>query len=206
MKVIVLAAGCSKRMGQAKQLLKWQGKTMLQHCLDKLTPCDVEIILVLGAYASEIKRTLKQHYKIIENPQWQSGMGSSIVLAMEELNEKDQAVMVILADQPAVSASNIQTLLNHWKNKPEHICCSYSESFLTVPAIFPKQYFSELSNLSANNGAKAILKREAEILTQVSMPNTEININTIDDWNHWLRQLATQQDIPEDTNHEIYAE
>jgi len=215
MKVILLAAGCSQRMGQAKQLLKWNDKSMLQHCLDKLQRCNLDIILVIGAFSNEIKASLEKPYEILENPQWSSGMGSSIALGMSQLNNDDKAVMIMLADQPAITEVDIKKLISSWKPNPDRICCSYSEQIiegnepqklLRVPAIFPWQYFSKLSNLEENTGAKAILKSESDNLIKVAMPNTLININTTDDWNHWLQQLATQQVIQEDTKDEIYAE
>jgi molybdenum cofactor cytidylyltransferase len=215
MKLIVLAAGCSQRMGQPKQLLKWQGKTMLQHCLDKLESCEVEIILVLGANADAIKSSLNTQCCILENPHWSAGMGTSIALGMENINLDDPAVMIMLADQPAITAAEINNLIQNWSEVPEKICCSYFEQHnnanqlqqvLSVPAIFPQQYFAELSNLSANTGAKSILMREVENLNQIAMPNTQININTADDWRHWLKKITKQQDIQEDTNNEIYAE
>jgi molybdenum cofactor cytidylyltransferase len=215
MKVILLAAGCSQRMGQIKQLMKWRGKTMLQHCLDKLEHCNLEIILVIGAFANEIKDSLDKQYHIVENPRWSSGMGTSIALGMTALQKSDEAIMIMLADQPAITSSDVKQLLCNWSSNPEQICCSYSEPLvegnklqmhLTVPAIFPLQYFLELSNLDDNIGAKAILKRETEKLTHTVIPNTLININTTDDWDHWLQQLAAQHDILEDNHDEIYTQ
>ncbi len=215
MKVIVLAAGCAQRMGQAKQLLQWQGQTMLQHCLDKLYQNELEITLVIGAYAKQIRASLDKQYNIVENPHWASGMGSSIAAGMSSLNQDDSAVLLILADQPAITGADIKQLMTTWSKQPEQICCSSFEQLiapntlqkvLSVPAIFPKKYFSELSSLCKKVGAKSILNRELENLTQVLMPNSQININTTDDWNHWLQQLATPQQILEDTKNEIYTE
>jgi molybdenum cofactor cytidylyltransferase len=67
---IVLAAGESKRMGQIKQLLPWQGKTILESVLDNLLNSKVdEVILVLGHQAELIRRRVPAHrITIVINP------------------------------------------------------------------------------------------------------------------------------------------
>ena len=99
---ILLAAGEASRMGKAKQLLHYQGQTLIHRAVMSLlhAPCD-RIVVVLGAHADSIRPGLTHlPVKIIHNPDWQEGMSSSIKKGMSLVPENADAVMISLVDQP----------------------------------------------------------------------------------------------------------
>ncbi len=110
---ILLAAGESKRMGRPKQLLIWQGKTLLQHSLASLIGSVAdEIILVLGHEADRIKETLPAlPIKIVFNPDYRQGMASSLRRGLLALDPGSEAFLVLLADQPGIGPEIIDTLI-----------------------------------------------------------------------------------------------
>ena len=210
MKAIVLAAGCSSRMGQQKQLLIWQGKTLLQHAIDKLNKAGFDVITVIGSAADEIQQHIS-HTQVVVNEHWCEGMGSSIALAIKKLNFKDTAVLITQPDQVALNSHDFLLLKSHSLRWPKKIICScfhgaikgvikgennefITQKIISVPAIFPSEYFPELMKLNKNNGARKIIQQamdEAEEDTTgqkvvaISLQNAAININTPDEWHYW---------------------
>ncbi len=79
--LLLLAAGESRRLGRPKQLLRFRGRTLLQHaCLTANgAGCFAAVVVVLGAFADEIRReagTLGA--TVVVNRNWKAGVGASI--------------------------------------------------------------------------------------------------------------------------------
>ncbi|HWU36032.1 MAG TPA: NTP transferase domain-containing protein, partial [Candidatus Acidoferrum sp.] len=100
---IVLAAGESKRMGRTKQLLEWEGRTILQRVLENLSRSRVdEVILVLGHEADKIiQKVDTRKVKVAINKNYKAGMISSIQQGLINLDDRAEAFFIVLADQPA---------------------------------------------------------------------------------------------------------
>jgi CTP:molybdopterin cytidylyltransferase MocA len=100
---VILAAGSSSRMGQAKQLLALGESTVLAQTLAHVQAAALdEIILVLGASAEAIHRRLPspQELKIVVNPDYQQGIASSLRTGLTAVDPNSDAALIILGDQP----------------------------------------------------------------------------------------------------------
>jgi molybdenum cofactor cytidylyltransferase len=113
--VVVLAAGAGSRMGGlAKCLITVDGETMLQrllHAVRALAP--MQTVLVLGHHAEAIQRTLRETpaplpLKWVHNPDPGDNPASSLRLGLSALMPEVDTVMVLLADQPLLGASELQ--------------------------------------------------------------------------------------------------
>ncbi len=84
---MILAAGASIRMGTPKQLLSFQGRSLLRHVAEEaIASCYDPVVVVLGSQAEQMQlevRTLALH--VVENQQWAKGMGTSIAAGMTAL-------------------------------------------------------------------------------------------------------------------------
>ncbi|MEK7242565.1 MAG: nucleotidyltransferase family protein, partial [Thermodesulfobacteriota bacterium] len=114
---IVLAAGESKRMGRPKQMLAWQGKTLLRHVLESLMKSDAdEIILVLGHEAEAIRKGLTEfQIKIVINPDYKQGMASSLRQGLLAMNPTSEAFLVLLADQPGIGPEIMNQMIRDFQ-------------------------------------------------------------------------------------------
>jgi molybdenum cofactor cytidylyltransferase len=110
---IILAAGESKRMGEAKQLMPLGKSTLLEQAIDNLLNSSVdETIVVLGHQAEEItKKIASKPVKIVINPDYQQGMSTSIVAGLIMVDPRSRAVMLALGDQPLVTSRTINQLI-----------------------------------------------------------------------------------------------
>ncbi len=165
--ILLLAAGSSSRMGQPKQLLPWGSQTLIDHQIQILLKTGNPVNVVLGSNSNLVEQIIaKYEVDIFINPDWESGMGSSISLGISEIIQKypdANGVLITLLDQPLITTSYIEKMLETYQPGSQQILVSRSASGWTgVPVIFDKCYFKELSELKNQEGAKKIVKRHEE--------------------------------------------
>ena len=180
--IIILAAGKSSRMGNIKQLLKINGKTLLENAIEtSLQIPNSSVICVLGANAEKIKKeTSLKNINFTINQKNELGLSSSIVCGIKYLQKKEvnfDGILILLADQPAIKLTyykKMATLFSIQKSKI--IASNYVDKF-GVPAIFPKIYVQDLLKMKGDKGAKDFLKiHEKNILS----PNLNVDLTDID--------------------------
>lgn len=182
--IIILAAGASTRMGKPKQLLPYQGRSLLRHITEvAIASKNQPIIVVLGANAEIIKPEICQlPVQIVENLQWASGMSSSIQAGVNALGQNVEAVAIALCDQPFVSVQVINQLVEAYRRSDKAIvACEYADT-LGVPALFHHTFFSKLTNLKQGEGAKQIIKKYINQVTSIPFLQGKIDIDTPDDY------------------------
>ena len=101
---VVLAAGLSRRMGVQKLLLPFAGKTVIAHIVDQILASNIDDIYVVVGHESErVRRELSErNVTIVSNPDYESGMLSSVRCGLAALPEECRAVLVALGDQPSI--------------------------------------------------------------------------------------------------------
>lgn len=186
--IVILAAGASKRMGTIKQLLPWGGKTLLEHSIEMALKTNTNgVFVVLGANYATIKSKIdKLPVTIIKNKDWELGLGKSIACAAEHiLNLKPEVdgVLICLADQPFIDAEFLNTLIqNMTLDTGQIIATSYKNDISGVPVLFDKVYFSELSKLKKDNGAKILLKKYEPLVKTFKPKSENIDLDYKEDY------------------------
>ncbi len=185
--LVILAAGPSTRLGEPKQKIIFQGKSLLQRAVDSAIHSACRpVIIILGAYANEIQADIEnEDVFIYPNSRWEEGMSSSIRLGIEVLQKTQPTVsnvILMVCDQPFADT----TLLNNMVNKKAItgkgiIACSYSNT-LGVPVLFDKKFFSELLKLKGQEGAKKLIMKHRESVADIPFPLGSFDIDTIDDY------------------------
>jgi molybdenum cofactor cytidylyltransferase len=177
---IILAAGAATRMGRLKQLLPYGGKTLVEHAVEQALGAGFDpVVVVLGAEAAAVRAALAtQPIRLVENPHWHLGMGSSITAGVEVLLDA-QSLGILLADQPFVTAQHLrdmQALLDG--GAAAAVAAEYNVT-LGVPALFKRELFEALRSLDPAAGARALLHDRA---TAFPLPEAAIDIDTPEDF------------------------
>ena len=188
---IVLAAGEASRFGAAKQVLVWQGKTLVERAVRACLDADcAHVIVVTGAHELEVKLSLKPildstSVSTTYNSDWAKGMHTSIVCGMQSLIQvmpRLDATIVMLADQPLIDETFLRKLIKAQTNA-DASALSYP-SGAGVPACFGESLFQRLLGLSTTGGgAKAILRDTAVKTVLVNDLEKRRDIDTFADWN-----------------------
>ena len=182
--ILILAAGSSSRLGQPKQLVEFEGITLIERITHTALSVSEDVLVVLGANIELIKPKLEafsDRINIIKNPDWQEGMGTSIRVGMENLASKSDAVIILLSDQPLISQVLLQNMMQTFANKKfPIIACDYGGQ-LGVPILFGKSFFPELLKLKGEQGAKSFLKNYPREIATVSFKEGLFDIDTPED-------------------------
>jgi molybdenum cofactor cytidylyltransferase len=181
---IVLAAGCSSRLGRPKQLVSFGPNTLLRHAAETALAAALgPVIVVLGAEEERCREALSgMPVIIVTNADWQAGMGSSIATGMQEVRESEhRAVTIMLCDQPAITPGMLHSLEENQRATGKWIVASCHDGVtLGPPAIFTAAYFPQLRLLRGNQGAKSLFQGLSDV-GSVPCPEAEFDIDTEED-------------------------
>jgi molybdenum cofactor cytidylyltransferase len=180
---IVLAAGAATRFGSPKQLVRISGRPLLHNTVSRAVEiAGAATIVVLGAYAAELAPLLSHTpATVVVNRDWREGIGSSIRTAVARIPATCSGVMIVLADQAAVTAQDLQRLVSAWKRQPEYVAAALYSGSTGVPAIFPRSRFAELAELRGDMGARMLLQRNPDRVVRVPMDSAALDIDTPED-------------------------
>ncbi|WP_026954055.1 nucleotidyltransferase family protein [Algoriphagus vanfongensis] len=194
--VIILAAGSSSRLGEAKQLLEIQGEKLIDRSIKAAQKIAANrTVVVLGANAELIQKSIKSEVSsIVINSEWKDGMGSSIVAGLRFLIEKEfiDQVILMLCDQPFVDEELLIRLIQKQSQTLQGIIASSYSGTLGVPALFGKKYFEELLALHGHEGAKNLIRKHSEDVAFIDFPLGKIDLDTPHDVEEFLKNYDSE--------------
>lgn len=181
--LLLLAAGCSSRLGQAKQLIEIYSKTLLEQQVECALAVSCNVTVVLGFQAQNMAKVLANYpVTIVVNDLWQLGLASSIAKGVEDIQHA-QGVMLLLSDQWQLSPDDLRLLIRKQRQAPDKIIASCwfdaekSKQF-GPPVIFPKRFFSNLIGLKGEQGAKPIISENLSETIFVDVASASIDLDT----------------------------
>ncbi len=164
---LILAAGGSSRLGQDKQLVMFQGVTLIRHIEQTLQPLVSQLHVVLGHNHTTVLAELKSSKPVL-NSHWQQGMGSSLACGVKAAINQADAILIALCDQPQIPLTHYQKMIHTAQQNPTQIIATGYAGISGVPVIFPKTHFDELVSQSGAHGAhKVIDKNPNKVLTLI---------------------------------------
>jgi molybdenum cofactor cytidylyltransferase len=180
---IILAAGESKRFGQPKQLLDWQGQSLVHLAAGTALAAGLSpVVVVTGAYAEQVETAVRDLPVIIShNPHWQQGQSSSIQTGLTNLSRPHPAfghspilsskrgekvmaegkrevgaVIFLLADQPQVTPAILRALVEHHSVNLGPIVAPLVQGQRANPVLFDRVTFPALMSLAGDIGGRGI--------------------------------------------------
>jgi molybdenum cofactor cytidylyltransferase len=178
---VVLAAGESRRMGQANKLtIPVDGTPMVARVVDTLREGGVQRVLVVTGHApEEIRGALgDRDVEVVHNPDYEEGMGASVRTAVSVVGDDVDGVLIALGDMPWVSTDVIGRLLDAFT--PDGDLSIYIPMFGRKrgnPVLWGSRHFPELRQLSGDVGGKALFHRHAEAICYVDVESAAVNID-----------------------------
>ncbi len=176
----VLAAGQSRRFGSMKLLADFRGTALVARAIRAAEAvCGDRSLLVTGNEWRAVHEACQplQGFMVI-NEHYAEGMSTSIAAAVRALPEDADGMLLILGDQPLVTADDLDRLITAWQGAPEHIVCSRFGEQLTPPTIFPRRLFAELLQLRGDRGARPVVERHADSVVRIEVAHAEFDVDT----------------------------
>jgi len=167
---LVLAAGASRRLGQPKQLLPYRGVTLLDHVLATARECSFDQFLVaLGGAEDDVrKRVDLAGAEVVVARDYRGGCSSSIAAAIEGLDPRCEVLVLMLGDQPGVTAAAVEALLAARGEAPMAVC-RYDDG-RGHPLAFGPALFDDLSRLHGDKGVWRLMDGLGEAVVEVPIP------------------------------------
>jgi len=184
---ILLAAGGSTRLGQPKQLLSLQGKTLVERTLVTMQEAIPNTITVVtGGSAKEVSAQIEaRNAHVAYNPEWETGMASSIKTGLNDLlkNSPDlNAIIICLCDQPFLTSQHLIDLQNSFINSDKKIIASLYNELESVPALFDQSIFPDLLALKGQEGARKVIRKANKDILSIPFSKGIYDVDTPDAW------------------------
>jgi len=199
---VLLAAGASTRLGQPKQLIRLDGESLLHRTARLALEAGCSpIYVVLGFEAERMRPELadlttnaNQAVNIVVNENWNEGMGASIRSGMEALRTsapQPEAVLLLVCDQPRLTAAHLTALLTRHKAAPSGssettgshpaITASLYAGRSGVPAVFSSRLFPALLASQGDRGARDLIRAHTAEVQGIPWPPGELDLDRPED-------------------------
>lgn len=192
LQLCLLAAGGSRRLGQAKALVELFGMSLLRvKCLQFLelkaslkARIDLNINVILGADSDILaSHIVDLPIHIIKNSYWEKGQASSVNVALALAGEQQSDLMICLLDQWQLEVKHYFNLINAWKASNQPITCAYAatQDLLMAPMVCEASFLNLFEGLDGDRGAASILRKHRNLITALPMAEANIDLDTPDD-------------------------
>ena len=183
---VILAAGSSSRLGQPKQLVEYQGETLLKRTIRSAQEAGARpVLVVLGANREQIEERVDfSGAMVVGNVDWAEGIASSIRAGVRTLMHEvpgTSGVLLVLCDQPRVTAEHLSRMLDAFVASGGNVVASLYAGKRGIPAIFPRQVFDELLALRGDKGARELLADPEWKVIELEFDGGELDIDRPED-------------------------
>ncbi|WP_045300057.1 nucleotidyltransferase family protein [Saccharothrix sp. ST-888] len=187
---LVLAAGGGRRLGgRPKALIEHRGRPLIEHALAVVRAGGCTgTVAVLGAAAAQVRATAEVgDCRLVDNPDWESGMGSSLRAGLAALPPGADAVLVMLVDTPGVTPSAVARLLAAHRSGAELAAAAYGGR-RGHPVLIGARHFAEAAaGATGDAGARALLAAHAAEIVLVECADVAVadDLDTPADLARW---------------------
>lgn len=182
---VVLAAGLSRRMGQAKLLMPVGGRAIVRYVVESVLAGGVDLVwVVTGPDVEPIEAALAGlEVQIAVNPAPEEGQASSLRAGIAALPASVDAALIALGDQPSLAPAIIPALLAARRTSPKLIVAPRYRDGQGNPVLFKREIFPELLRLTGDQGARPIIKKEPARVewVELDLPMPP-DVDTLDDY------------------------
>jgi molybdenum cofactor cytidylyltransferase len=164
---LVLGAGGSQRLGRPKQLLPYGDGTLLGHVVDVARTCSFhQLVVALGGAADDVRsRVDLAGADVVVNDAYGEGCSSSIAAALRAVDPRSDVLVLMLGDQPGVTAATVAALLAGRGDAPLAVC-RYDDG-RGHPIAFGRDTFGALADLHGDKGVWRLLDQRPGEVTDV---------------------------------------
>ena len=196
---LILAAGYSSRMGQFKPLLPLDGKSVIESAIDTFRNAGItRIIVVTGHEAAQLQPLLKYpEISSVHNPDYASGMYSSVQAGIRSLSEDIEACFLLPADIPLVRPATVKTIIGRYESRHPSIIYPVFRGQHGHPPLIARSLFNEILAGNGEGGLRALLQRHEADASEVDVFDEGIllDMDEPEDYER-LTKLAPRRHIP----------
>jgi len=187
---VVLAAGLSTRMGQAKPLLPWGKRTVVEHILSVLMECPVDEILVITGHEREAveRRLAPGPVRAVFNPHYARGeMLSSIQVGLR--STAADVALIVLGDQPALERSAVEMIVAAYQAGRGDIVIPSYQMRRGHPLLIDRKHWNEILALHEGQTLRDFFRGLGDMICHVEVTTPSV-LQDMDTPADYQRELA----------------
>jgi CTP:molybdopterin cytidylyltransferase MocA len=165
---VLLAAGEGSRLGTPKALLEFGGRRLADRGVQLLRDGGAApVFVVTGAVRVTVPGTVTVH-----NPDWPTGMGSSLAAGLRALPGDSAAVVIALVDQPLIGPGAVERLIAAYRAGAEIVVATYHGKPRNPVLLARRHWAGVLAVAVGDAGARPYLRAHPDLVTQVECADT----------------------------------
>jgi molybdenum cofactor cytidylyltransferase len=174
---VVLAAGSSTRMGRNKLLLELGGETLVRRAARAALEAGADpVVVVLGHDEPRVRAELAGlPCATVVNPDHAEGAGTSVRAGVRQAADAGaDALVVVLADMPFVTAEMIAALVRRYREERPPLVASHYGEVQAPPTLYDRSLFDELLTIPGERCAKMVVRRHRDRAAVVAWPEAAL--------------------------------
>jgi molybdenum cofactor cytidylyltransferase len=183
--VLVLAAGSAARFGADKRLAKLpDGRTVLDATLAGIAGSGLPMLVCVAGGDEALARALRERgIAFLRCARAYEGMGGTLAEGVGGMPDWS-GVLVALADMPWIAPATYRSVAQELTEK--RIVVPVFEARRGHPVGFGRAFYTDLSSLAGDTGARDLLSRYSAQVTEVPLTDAGIlrDIDVPDDLSH----------------------
>lgn len=195
---LVLAADGSPRLGVPKELLSYQGETLLGASLDTARECGFDqLIVTLGTASEQVRERIDLDGAwVVDSPHADTG-SSSIVPALDVVDRRTDGIVVMLGDQPGVTSATVWSLVAEVAGPATPIGVSRYDNGRGHPCWFGRELFGELRQLRSDRDVWGLIRAGRHPITEVDAAgNIPLRVETWEDYQLLVALPGVEEEAP----------
>jgi len=187
--VVILAAGGSTRMGRAKQLLQFNGRSLLRRAVEAaLASQCAPVAVVVGPEGDRMRAELNGlPARIVQNNRWSDGLSTSVQAGLSAIETDVEAIVFVPCDQPALDTSTLDTIRAAHETTGRPIVVSSYGGDWGAPMLIARRFWRELRELTGDRGAQRVAYAHIDEVESVPFPEGDFDIDTREDYEALLK-------------------
>jgi molybdenum cofactor cytidylyltransferase len=158
-------------MGMMKVLLPWHGQLLIRHIAQVALAARLEqVIVVTGNEAMAVAQAVQDlPVDVVHNDRYRDGLSGSLRVGIAALGPEIAAALVMLGDQPLLTAAVINQLVERYEQGGASIVAPFADGQRGNPVLFDRKFFAELQAIAGDQGARTVLQTYRDAIVAVEV-------------------------------------
>lgn len=185
---VILAAGASSRLGEAKQLLVYQGQSLLERSIRLAFSVCQDVLVCLGSevvQSVQIVENLKKEFpnlSYVQVNEWDKGMGETLAVGLSAV-DMSRDVLVLLCDLPFLTNAHLRNLTS-LANPNRAIVASF-QGVNSPPVLIPAALRPLFSHWSGDQGLGKFWRQNPMLCEIVHFSDKFRDVDVPEDREYW---------------------
>jgi molybdenum cofactor cytidylyltransferase len=180
LRIVVLAAGFSRRLGQPKALARVRGLSLIRKTVRLLSPLTAStIVVVIPPRATRIRVELRDHrVTFVTNPRRASGLSSSVRRGLTA-SRSSAAVLLLPVDLAHLKRRDLERMIARWRGARRRVIARRVGKHGGTPLILPRRLYARAHGIRGDTGLRELIGQlPPEDLALLTLPTASWDVDT----------------------------